>query len=150
MKLPWPTGMIKPAHFRRYGRRHKRRGATLVEMAIATPVLFLVLLGLFQFGYVFMVQHLLQNAAREACRKAVTPNQTNDTVTLGVQTSLQSQGIASASTTLLVNGAAGNIAQAKPGDAISVRILLPVSSVIIVPNNYLGGALNAHCVRRVE
>jgi len=127
-----------------------RRGAAIVEMAIAAPVLILILLGLIQFGYVFMVQHLLQNAAREGCRNAILPASTNSSVTSGVAAMLQSQRINGATTTLMVNGGAGSISKANSGDNIVVQITLPVANVSIVPNTYLKGTLTASCVRRLE
>lgn len=51
--------------------RTKRRGAAIVEMAVITPLLILLLFGMIEFGWVFMVQSSLTNAAREACRVGV-------------------------------------------------------------------------------
>ncbi len=135
---------------RKYRRAADRRGAIVVEMAVTAPVLFLIVFGLFQFGYVFMVQHLLQNAAREGCRNAVLSKSTNANVISNIRTSLQSQGITGGATTLLVNGVAGNVSEANSGDNIGVQITLPISKVSIVPNNYLNGQLNAYSVRRLE
>lgn len=47
-----------------------RRGSTLVEFALCAPVLMLVLLGTFQFGYGFYAYNQLQLAVRSGVRYA--------------------------------------------------------------------------------
>jgi Flp pilus assembly protein TadG len=42
-----------------------------VEFAVIAPLLFTVLFGIIEYGYVFLVQQSLTNAAREGCRLAV-------------------------------------------------------------------------------
>ena len=48
--------------------RTARRGAAVVEMAVVSPLLLAMLLGMIEFGYVFMVQQSITNGVREACR----------------------------------------------------------------------------------
>lgn len=132
------------------GRAATRRGATVVEMALAAPILLLVTFGLFEFGYAFMVQHLMQDAAREGCRIAVFPRSTNTAVLDNVNQSLQSKGINGAATTILVNNAAGDVSKARPGDRIRVQISVPTSSVSIIPSGFLSGQLTASFSRRHE
>jgi Flp pilus assembly protein TadG len=126
----------------------RRNGATLVEMAFAAPVLFVMVIGLIQFGYLFMVQHLIQNTARQACRTATIAGNTNNSVLDAVSQSLQAQGIRGATTTILVNNAAGDITQTTSGDNIGVQITVPVSSVSMVPNAYSSGQLTSYFTRR--
>lgn len=40
--------------------------------ALVLPIFFLVVGGIIEFGRAFMISQVLQNAAREGCRKAVT------------------------------------------------------------------------------
>ena len=47
-------------------RRHDRRGAALVEMALVLPIFFGVVLGIVEFGRAMMVSQMVTNAAREA------------------------------------------------------------------------------------
>ena len=53
------------------GSRTKRRAAALVEFALVTPLLLLILFGIIEFGQIFKVRQTAQHAAREACRIAV-------------------------------------------------------------------------------
>lgn len=57
---------------RRFGpRRPDDKGATLVEFAIIAPLLFMLLFGIFEFGFIFG-QHLdVRHGAREGARLAV-------------------------------------------------------------------------------
>lgn len=48
----------------------KRRGSACVEFAIVLPVLMIFLLGIMEFGYVFMVKLTASHAAQSAVRTA--------------------------------------------------------------------------------
>lgn len=50
----------------------RQSGATIVEMAIITPVFLLLLLGLIEFGLMFFTTLTMQYAVREGARYAVT------------------------------------------------------------------------------
>jgi Flp pilus assembly protein TadG len=52
-------------------RKPQKRGAALVEFAVVTPLLLLILFGIIEFGQLFKVRQTAQHAAREACRIAV-------------------------------------------------------------------------------
>lgn len=52
------------------------RGAELVEMAIALPLLLLVAMGIVDFGFLFQRYMVLTNAAMEGARVAVLPGYT--------------------------------------------------------------------------
>lgn len=48
-------------------------GAELIEMAIVTPVLLLIVAGIFDFGFLFRSWETVTNAAREGARVGVLP-----------------------------------------------------------------------------
>lgn len=48
----------------------------IVEFAIVSPLLVTILFGIMEYGYVFLVQQSLTNAAREGCRIAVLQSTT--------------------------------------------------------------------------
>lgn len=52
--------------------RCDERGATLVEFALISPVLIMLLLGMFEMGYNFYVQAQLQGAVQKAARDSST------------------------------------------------------------------------------
>jgi len=48
--------------------RNPERGATVVEFAVVASLLFLILLGVLEFGFFFLQEHFVANAAREGVR----------------------------------------------------------------------------------
>jgi len=59
----------------------RRRGATLVEFALVLPVLILFLFGIMEYARYLMVQHVVQNAARDAARWAVVRSSSPEATT---------------------------------------------------------------------
>ena len=51
-----------------------QRGAELIEMAMVSPILLLILAGIFDFGFLFRNWEVITNAAREGARVAVLPD----------------------------------------------------------------------------
>jgi Flp pilus assembly protein TadG len=64
-------------------RRVRRCGAAVVEAAIALPLCILLLLSIFDFSRLVMMEHLLNNAARSGARLAVA--NTNSLATSDIQ-----------------------------------------------------------------
>jgi len=89
--------------------KRAQRGATILEFAIAVPILVLLMMGIIEFARVMGAYQTLTDAAREGCRYAVAPmpgtatlpttNQIQDVV----YTFLDSAGIPRASSTVAVN-----------------------------------------------
>ncbi len=65
------TRKQKPIRQRR-GRQRRRRGAIIVEMAFILPFFLLFLLGIMDYSRYVMLLQLVNNAAREGARYAVT------------------------------------------------------------------------------
>jgi Flp pilus assembly protein TadG len=61
-----PTGCRKP--------QTRRRGAAAVEFAVIIPLVIIMVFGMIEFGRGFMVQHIITETARRACRFAVGLN----------------------------------------------------------------------------
>lgn len=55
-------------------RINNERGATAVEFAVVAALLFVILIGILEFGFIFLQEHLVANAAREGVRIGVTAN----------------------------------------------------------------------------
>ncbi|MBI2762223.1 MAG: pilus assembly protein [Chloroflexi bacterium] len=60
--------MARPDRVR--GRRSRAEGQSLVEFALVLTPLFLILLGIIQFGFIFNAYITITNATREAAREA--------------------------------------------------------------------------------
>jgi Flp pilus assembly protein TadG len=51
----------------------RERGATLVEFAIATPIMLTLMAGIVDFAFLFQSYEVVTNATREGARLAVLP-----------------------------------------------------------------------------
>lgn len=54
-------------------RDNSERGQAIIELALTLPLLLLVVLGIFDFGFMFQRYEVVTNAAREGARVAVLP-----------------------------------------------------------------------------
>ena len=64
------------------GRRWRSdRGSELIELAMVTPILMLMLAGIFDFGFLFRSWEIVTNAAREGARVGVLPAYSCDAAT---------------------------------------------------------------------
>lgn len=60
-------------HMRRK-RQNRRRGVEIIELAIVLPVIFMLVLGIIEFGRAFQMAQLLTSAAREGARLGMLYN----------------------------------------------------------------------------
>jgi Flp pilus assembly protein TadG len=77
-----------------------RRGAAVVELALALPVLFLLIFGAIEFGRVNMVRNTLKNAVFEGARRASIPGATSDVTRDAVAEVLKIAGVRKATITI--------------------------------------------------
>lgn len=61
--------------------RMRQGGAELVEFALVLPLLLILLVGIFDFGYLFALRQKMTNAALEAARTTVSLPLTNSSCT---------------------------------------------------------------------
>ena len=126
-----------------------RAGTSTVEMALIAPVLFLIIFGLFEISFGYMVHHLIQDAARQGCRAGIRYGATSAAVLTKVNTLISAEHITGATTTVLVNNAAVDVSTAKAGDQITVKITVTAAKVTFFPTTgYLKGSLSAMCTMR--
>jgi Flp pilus assembly protein TadG len=137
----------------RQPRRNARRGTSAVEFAFISPLFFLLVIGMVEFGRAMMVQQALTNAARQGARLATldsTNNSSNPTPASLVTTEVDQTLLAAS-----ISGAATTISPSLPaaaGQDVSVTVSVPYTKVTWVPSPwFLGGAtLTGNCVMRRE
>ncbi len=143
------------------GRRRRRGGGSdigseLVELALALPILLLVIAGVVDFGFLFQRYEVITNAAREGARMAVLSGYTCTDVTARVQSYLTTSGLTNSPT---VN--CGTTSQTLPSgltvQVATVTVSYPSSFLFIGPiASLVGGGspgtvnLRAVSVMRVE
>ena len=138
----------------------RRKGAAIVEAALVLPIFFMVILGIVEFGRAFMISQLIQHAAREGCRKAVTGAYTTSTISSDIKSELASVGVESSkvSVSIIVTVESGNpavsnheVASATTKDLVAVSVSVPFSNVALIPGKYLAGkTLSAKSTMRHE
>ena len=120
----------------RTGRPRARRGAAAVEMAIVSPILLMLLLGMIEFGYIFMIGQSLTNATREAARTATLPGATDAMVIERFQQAVAPTG-------LTVDAGMISITHATPGNPIvNVSVQVPYQDVTllgVLPSSLFSG-----------
>jgi len=73
------------------GRR--ARGSALAEFAVISPLLITILLGIVEFGYLYMLRQSMTNAAREGCRVGILSSSTSAEVTERVSALMAPTGV---------------------------------------------------------
>ncbi|MBW3543222.1 MAG: pilus assembly protein [Planctomycetes bacterium] len=103
MKIP-TGGPLRKSQAARAVRRHlkapARRGAVVVEMALALPLLFLLLFAGIEFSHTNVMRSTAENAAYEGARRGIVPGATNDDVRQTVQSILNIVNVKNAAITI--------------------------------------------------
>lgn len=135
-------------------RAQRRSGTAAVEFAACGTAFVILIMGIFEMGRGFMVNHQLTNAARLGCRIAILDNKANSDVTSAVNANLSAQGInaASAKISIAVNGdSTKDVSSAQSQDNITVTIQIAGSAVSWVPlTKYITGNLSGSYTLRRE
>lgn len=66
----------------------RRRGASAVEFALIAPLLFTVVFGIIEFGWIFMARQMVHHAAADSVRMAILPGYTETDIKLSVEEQL--------------------------------------------------------------
>ncbi len=136
--------MNRSTYSQRYSRSDPetaRNGAAAVEMAVVAPILFAVVLAIFEFGRAFMVGQIVTDAAREGARQAAVGSSNTEVTQMVQQLLHDSVGVATQDVTVTLtvdnSQAANEVAQAEPGDTCTVLVEVPFNKVQFVAGNYL-------------
>ena len=128
-------------------RSRKRRGAAVVEFAVVSPVLILLIFGILEFGRLAMVQQVLTNASREGARRAILEQTTSSEIQSVVNDYLTTASISGATVTV----SPSSLNSAGFGDPVTVRVSVPFEQVSWIPPWFLGGqTLTAETLMRAE
>jgi Flp pilus assembly protein TadG len=115
----------------------RRRGVAAVELAVISPFLAVLVLGMIEMGHALMVKETLSDAAQKACRLAAQPNTTTAQAQAEVDNIMQDSNMAGYSTAILVNGNNTDIQSAVHNDQISIKVSVPASNALWMPPVFL-------------
>ncbi|MEX2219250.1 MAG: TadE/TadG family type IV pilus assembly protein [Phycisphaerales bacterium] len=79
-----------------------RRGAMMVEAALVLPVLFLMVFGIIEYGWMFLKSHEISLATRDGARAGSLAGGTTADITSAINTRLTQAGIGSGLSTVTV------------------------------------------------
>ncbi len=133
-----PPGSHRP-------RQRRRSGASLVEFALVAPILFLLLLGIFEFARAFMVTELLKEAARKAARVATLEGATSSQIKAAATDFLTAAGVQSENVGVSVNGAPADSVDPATSPMytdMTVTVTVPAAKVSWVPTPLFTGSAN--------
>jgi Flp pilus assembly protein TadG len=146
--------------FRRLRELRHDRGAEIIELAIALPILLLVLAGIMDFGFLFERYEVVTNAAREGARMAVLSNSAGYSTTdvqNRVTSYLNTSGLTGSSATTDVSYTTQTLPSGLTVQVATVTVTYPSSFLFIGPIAALVGggspgtvSLTAVSVMRVE
>lgn len=100
--------------------RPTRRGVLSMELVLTLPILFVLLLGLFEFTMLFYSRSLVVEASRAAARKASLPGATDEAIEAEVRRVLSPQ--------LQQGVQIGVDLGDRSGDLVAVSVEVPMSS----------------------
>lgn len=116
------------------------RGAALVEAAIVTPIVLLIMVGIFEVGRAYQTFQVVTNAAREGARAAVVPG-ADPTLIDGIVRRYMRDGqlaeAAAATVTvdreaqMSVNGSAIGASQVTVDYPFEFMVLQPVARIVV-------------------
>lgn len=146
--------------FRRRSSLRGERGSELIELALALPILLLVLAGIMDFGFLFERFEVVTNAAREGARMAVLSTSSGYSTTdvqNRVSSYLTTSGLTGSSATTDVSYTTQTLPSGLTVQVATVTVTYPSSFLFIGPIAALVGGgspgtvnLKAVSVMRVE
>jgi Flp pilus assembly protein TadG len=125
---------------RRPGRLRARRGAALVEFALTSSILFLLLFVAIEFMRVNTIINSAENAVYEGARVGVVPGATPDKIIAKTEAVISAIGVRGASVSVEPAAIDNDTPQ------VTVSIDVPITSnTILAPRFFLGDTLSKTC-----
>ncbi len=120
--------------------RFDRRGATVVELAMAAPLFFLIVFALVEFSRLAMAQHAIAGVAREGARRAALAV-TSDSSEVATWMRQQLQPVipdATNSQVVQVSVQPNSLQSIPSGTAVSTSVSVEFSAISWLPPTFLG------------
>lgn len=112
----------------RRGRRHQRSGIAAVEMAVISPVLILILMGIIEFGWLFFFKQSMTTASRVAARYATLPAATDASIEAKVDDVMNSMGLTKAKYSYVV--ALTRSGTGQPYETVTITVPYNKASIV--------------------
>jgi Flp pilus assembly protein TadG len=112
---------------------HRRRGQAAVELALVTPLLMIIVVGIFEFGRAWNQKQIITNAVRDGARVAALTrnsggNIADDSATKTITSALTTAGMSLPSGQPVYSGFKGTT-----GSAVTVALTVPYTFTFLGP-----------------
>ncbi len=125
--------------------RPKRRGALTVEFALTLPLFIMLMLASFEFSWLYLIRHTMDNAAYEAARHAMVPGATSAEAIAKARTILRAVKARNATVTVTPNVLDDSVT------TVTVRISLPFDqNALLLPRFARGVTLRTSSTLKTE
>lgn len=101
-----------------------------MELALLLPVLLLVLFGTIEYGWLFLKNQQIADAARNGARVAATEGGTNALVQARISQVMSDAGLAQSGFQVTLTPA--NVGTAAPGFPVTVEVLVPYANIELI------------------
>jgi Flp pilus assembly protein TadG len=107
-----------------------RRGAALVEAAVVTPLIILMLFGVIEYGWMLLKSQDISNAARSGARAGIRFGANAGTVTSSITTAMNNAGLGSSGYTVTMTpNDPGTLAA---GQSLTVQVTVPYGNIAAI------------------
>jgi Flp pilus assembly protein TadG len=101
----------------------------MIELALALVIVFPLLFGLIEYGWMFLKSQQIAAAARDGARIAATEGGTNALVMASVQLAMEDAGLEASGYSIVTVPA--NVASVPPGTPVKVTVSVPYSGIAL-------------------
>lgn len=129
----------------RFPRAREERGQSLVEFAIALPILLAIVIGIFEFGMAWNQRQVVTNAAREGARVLALPQVDADSANMVVANYLTTANLDPSLATITADEETGNVggfATVGVSYPYQFRFLGPIVALLDGPDGSMTGSIN--------
>ncbi len=123
----------------RIGKR-THRGAAAVEMAIVLPLLLLLILGVIEYGWMFLKNQGVTNVARQTARVAARYEVSDAEVQAALSSAITAAGLSTSGYAMVMNPADTSVLE--PGDTLSVTVTVPYANIRLLGVPFLPAPAN--------
>jgi len=114
----------------RLRKTNRYKGLAVVEAALILPILLIFLMGLIEYGWLFLKSHQITNTVRQAARVAIRADATNtDVIDNTIVPLMTNAGLDGKYTYQIIPD---NVSSAAVGDFITVKITVPYANIDIL------------------
>ena len=105
----------------------RRRGIEVIEAALVLPLVLLLLFGVLEFGWMFLLLQQVTHGARHGARIAATDGATTASVQAAVESMMAARGMGGLAQVEILP--AGEVADLDLGTVLTVTVKVPYANV---------------------